>query len=437
GIAEGQPDGDIQSGFLHLPVGGFFKDPPDKHPQRSAQGLVYVRPDFLLVKAAADGFVVPFLSFPGGREVKDRQAKEQEQKGGKRFSIPSRKAHKPVVYAEALDPFAQLSDAQHPAFVGLFPIHQPVHARGEKQRHQQRYPQHYRYNGGKFREVFFVLFGKKENHQKGAYGGQGGRQQGQEHLPVPVLVDMVHHDDGVVHHQAERDCQPRKRIEMQVDFEEIKQDGRDAHSDDDAEKEGGEVLDIPVDQEDESDQDQDGEPGAFVYLVEFFFQELGVVVFESYLKAGGEGAFGLFYRLLDFFGQQYLVGPFPGGDRQGDRVVAVDAVVPFRLGLLQRKGGQVAEVDFVAPFGSDQQVLELRGVFQRTVDFDVQGLPGRIDGRSGIAASKGGGQRRLQAGTGESKSLHFPDVVGDIELQGGRTADLYITDVGKAVEDGL
>src|SRR5690606_12626222 len=36
-----------------------------------------------------------------------------------------------------------------------------------------------------------------------------------------------------------------------------------------------------------------------------------------------------------------------------------------------------------------------------------------------------------------SKSLHFPDVVGDIELQRGRTADLDITDVGKSVEDGL
>src|SRR5690606_38653159 len=125
------------------------------------------------------------------------------------------------------------------------------------------------------------------------------------------------------------------------------------------------------------------------------------------------------------------------GDRQGNRVVAVDAVVPFRFGLFQRKGGQVAEVNFFAPFGSDQQIFQLRDLLQGAVHLNVQGLPRGSQGRSGIAASKGGGQRRLQAGTGESKSLHFPDVVGDIELQWGRTADLDITDVGKSVEDGL
>src|SRR5690606_17911948 len=145
---------------------------------------------------------------------------------------------------------------------------------------------------------------------------------------------MVHHDDGVVHHQSQRYGQPGKGIEVQVDFEEVKQDGRDAHIDNDAEEEHAEVPDVAVDQEDKGDKDQDGEPGTLVDLVQLFFQELRVIVFQPYLKARRQGAFRLFYRLFNIFGQQHLVGPFPGSDRQGDRVVAVDAVVAASFGLL-------------------------------------------------------------------------------------------------------
>ena len=248
---------------------------------------------------------------------------------------------------------------------------------------------------------------------------------------------MVHHDDGVVHDQAQGDGQPGKGIEVQVDFQEIKQDGRDAYIDDYAQEQHAEIPGIPVDQKDKSNKDQDGEPGTFVDFVQLFFQEFGVIVFQPYLKSGGEGAFGLFYRLLDFFRQQYLIGAFPGRDRQGDRVVAVDAVVPFRFGLFQRKRGQVAEIDLFAPLDSDQQVLQLRGVFQGAVDLDIEGLPDGIDGGSGIAAPKGGRQGGLQAATGEDIGLHLLDIVGDIKLQGGGAPDLDFPDVGKAVEDGL
>src|SRR5690606_28121499 len=117
----------------------------------------------------------------------------------------------------------------------------------------------------------------------------------------------------VVHHQSQRYGQPGKGIEVQVDFEEVKQDGRDAHIDDDAKEQHAEVPDVAVDQEDEGDQDQDGKAGTLVDLVQLFFQELHVVVFQPYLKAGGKGAFGQLYRLFDFFGQQHLVCPFACG----------------------------------------------------------------------------------------------------------------------------
>ena len=73
-----------------------------------------------------------------------------------------------------------------------------------------------------------------------------------------MLMQMVDHDNGIVHNQPKRNRQSGKRIQVDIHLHQVKNNSGNTQIDDDSQKQYTEIAQVSVDQKNEYDQNKNG-----------------------------------------------------------------------------------------------------------------------------------------------------------------------------------
>ena len=85
-----------------------------------------------------------------------------------------------------------------------------------------------------------------------------------------MLMQMINHDDCIVHNQTKTDRQSCQRIQMNIHFQKIEDNRTQTQIDQDTQKQYAEIFEVSVDQENKYNQDQNGEPRSLINLIQLF-----------------------------------------------------------------------------------------------------------------------------------------------------------------------
>ena len=254
--------------------------------------------------------------------------------------------------------------------------HERAHCRTERQRQEQR-------DGGgggdRYRELAIELAGDAADERRRDEDGQQHQGDGDERHPhlvhgdargleraqalLQLALDVLHHDDGVVDDDADRQHQAEQRQHVEREAERLhhraRADQRDGNGNDRDER-GAPCL-----EEQEHDQhDQDGRfENGNIELADRDLDELGWVVGQAVLESLGKALRHLLDGVLDALGGAHGVGAGLLVDDDDDRRILV--------GVALRRVAQRAELDpadVLDPHDAavgphlDDDVLELVGL---------------------------------------------------------------------------
>ena len=145
---------------------------------------------------------------------------------------------------------------------------------------------------------------------------------------------MIGHHDGIVDDKAQRDGDSGQRIQLHFQSEQIIEDHGDAQVYTQADDNQNQVTEIPGDHENEEQQDQNGQSGAHINLVQFFLDVFRGVIAGMYFVTRRKVLLDVSHFLLDLLGQLQLVGRLFCPDGKIDGIQSVDTIIALRLFFL-------------------------------------------------------------------------------------------------------
>src|SRR5690606_36655790 len=121
--------------------------------------------------------------------------------------------------------------------------------RDEQESHEQGYHKVDHYHCREILQVEAYPFIQQEDHGKCADGGDRGGQDRHKSIPVPLVHDMVGHDDGIVDDQAQRDGDAGQGEQLYLQFEQVIEDGGDGQVNEKAGGDQEKVTPVACDQQ--------------------------------------------------------------------------------------------------------------------------------------------------------------------------------------------
>jgi len=100
-------------------------------------------------------------------------------------------------------------------------------------------------------------------------------------------MQVIDHDDGIIHDQTKANSQAGQRVEVNIHLEEIEHDSTKAEIDQNAQEKNSKVFEIAIDQKDKDNQDQNGKPRPLVDLIQFLVEKLGIIPLQANLNSAG------------------------------------------------------------------------------------------------------------------------------------------------------
>ena len=206
-MEHGFPFGAIARPFVHI---------PHKEAQRTAQDPVNHWLRVLHIPVVAQGIVVPVPALDLVGKQKYRKSKRQDCCHHGHPPPPDQGAEQPRIKS-----FRGQSPGRpryHCFSIPLIPDSQfNQHRRHQPPTDQQGDAEVDHDYLSKFRQPRLPHVGQEEDHNQCRDGSQGRSNEGRKDLPVALLEEVVHHDNGVVHDHPEGHRDAGQCIEVQFD----------------------------------------------------------------------------------------------------------------------------------------------------------------------------------------------------------------------------
>ena len=208
-------------------------------------------------------------------------------------------------------------------------------------------------------------------------GRIAGRQAGGD-----IALDVFHHDDGVVHHDADGQHQAEQRQVVEREAEQLHhEEGADQRHRDRRERDDGGAPGLQEQHHHQHDQDdglEDGRPDGVHRLLD----ELSGIVDDGVLEAGREALRQVVHRRLHRLRRRQGVGARPLEDADADGRVAVEIGVAAVVQRGQVHPADVLDADDGVLRLLDDDVAELAGIDEapQRAHGDLEGA-GLGDGR--------------------------------------------------------